>query len=179
ATTGPVLVGASGASGSFSVTDQATAENKILLIGRNLADLSGESITNGSGPSAGTLTIAGGGRITTTGGLDSDVPDAIGAGTNAFGNGVGTGAGSQWSIAQNFAIGIAGGTGSLTIEQGGTVDVVGFIGVGVGIDPQLGGFGTLSVLDGGSLNVNVGGFVGAGNATGIATVSGVGSTWSI
>ena len=135
-TTGPVLVGASGADGSFSVTDQATAENKIFLVGVNLADLSGQPITNGSGPSTGALTIADGAKITSTGGLDSDVPDAIGAGTDAIGNAIVTGAGSQWSIAQNLAIGIAGGTGNLTIENGGAVGTVGFLGVGVGIDPS-------------------------------------------
>ena len=53
------------------------------------------------------------------------------------------------------------------------------VGVGVGIDQYLGGIGALNVLNGGTLNTNVGGFIGAGDATGIATVSGAGSTWII
>ena len=64
--------------------------------------------------------------ITSTGRLDFDVPDGIGGGTGAIGNAVVTGAGSQWSIAQNLAIGIVGGTGNLTIENGGAVAVGGF-----------------------------------------------------
>ena len=60
----------------------------------------------------------------------------------AVGTAVVTDSGSQWAAAQNLAVGFAGGTGTLTVENGGAVTVGGLLGVGIGIDPFLGGSGT-------------------------------------
>ena len=132
-------------------------------------------------PGIGILTIANGARVTSTGGLNanSGLPDSIGLGAGAVGTAVVTDSGSQWAAAQNLAIGFAGGTGTLTVENGGAVTVDGLLGVGIGIDPFLGGSGTLNVLSGGTVTTNLGGIIGGGDATGIATVSGTGSTWTI
>ena len=129
-------------------------------------------------PGTGMLTIADGGKVTTTGG-NPEVPDGIGGGAGSIGNAVVTGAGSQLTVAHNFGVGIVGGTGTLTVENGGAVAIDGITGVGLGIDQFLGGSGALNVLSGGTVTTNVSAFLGAGEATGIATVSGAGSTWSI
>ena len=78
-----------------------------------------------------------------------------------------------------MVVGFAGGTGTLTVENGGSLAVAAHLGVGLGIDQFLGGTGTLNVLNGGAVTTNLGGIVGGGDATGIATVSDTGSTWTI
>ena len=57
----------------------------------------------------------------------------------------------------------------------GAVNIAGIFGAGIGIDPYFGGGGTLNVMSGGTLVAQAGGIIGAGEATGTATVSGVGS----
>ena len=54
------------------------------------------------------MTIADGGKVTTTGGTP-EVPDGIGGGAGSIGNAVVTGAGSQLTVAHNFGVGIVGG----------------------------------------------------------------------
>ena len=137
-------------------------------------------------PGTGTLTIADGGTMTSTGGINSGLPDAIGLGAGSLGTAIVTGTNSQWMAAQNAVIGFAGGTGTLTVENRGAVNVAGIFGVGVGIGPYLRSTGTLNVLSGGTLVSNsgglggdIGGVVGGGDSTGIATVSGAGSAWII
>lgn len=137
-------------------------------------------------PGTGTLTIAAGGTMTSTGGVNSGLPDAIGLGAGSLGTAIVTGTNSQWTAAQNAVIGFAGGTGALTVENRGAVDVAGIFGVGVGIGPYLRSTGTLNVLSGGTLVSNsgrlggdIGSVVGGGDSTGLATVSGAGSAWIV
>jgi len=173
----PVLVGAAGATGSLTLDDHGTAGVANLLVGINLGEFTGQPIPNGSGPSTGALTVTDGAKLSSVGG--PDLPDGVGAGSGSLGTAVVTGAGSQWTAGQNLVVGFAGGTGTLTVENGGSLAVAAHLGVGLGIDQFLGGTGTLNVLNGGTVTTNLGGIIGGGAATGIATVSGTGSTWTI
>lgn len=124
----------------------------------------------------------------------------VGTGSGAEGHVTITGAGSQWTNAHSLFVGDAGGSGTLLIEDGGTVtNGYGVIGSGTGTgtngavvvtgknsrwsnlgDLNLGnsGRGTLTIEEGGSVITGRVGYVGYGaGASGAVTVLGQGSSW--
>jgi subtilase-type serine protease len=136
-------------------------------------------------PGNGTLTIAAGGVVTSTGGAGGTLfGDVIGPGAGSQGTVTVTGANSRWNAGGSLLVGFEGGNGALTIDNGGTVQVQGALGVGFGLS-ETGSTGTLNILSGGTLAT---GLVGAPDqlvgligslGTGTATVSGVGSSWTV
>ena len=141
--------------------------------------------TTAANSGTGTLTIAAGGVVTSTGGGGGfSLGDMIGLGTGSQGTVTVTGVNSRWDAGSNLFVGFERGNGALTIDNAGTVQVQGALGVGFGFS-ETGSTGTLNVLSGGTLATGlVGapdqtvGFIGSGG-TGTATVSGAGSTWIV
>jgi outer membrane autotransporter protein len=138
----------------------------------------------------GTLTIADGGKLISISSTNTGLPEAIGLGTGSIGTAVVTGAGSQWTAGQHLIAGYGGGNGTLTIENGGTVDVAGLVGAGIGVGSFTQSVGTINVLSGGALisnsgglgainGVNIGGVIGGADSTGAALVSGAGASWIV
>ncbi|HEY4074170.1 MAG TPA: autotransporter domain-containing protein [Herbaspirillum sp.] len=141
-------------------------------------------------PGIGTLTIADGAKMTSIGGTNGGLPDAIGMGQGSLGTALVTGAGSQWTAGQHLIAGYGGGNGTLTIENGGTVDVAGIMGAGIGVASFTQSAGAINVLNGGTLISNSGGFgaiggsnfggvVGGADSTGTVLVSDADSSWII
>ena len=146
----------------------------------------------------GSLTIANGGTVINNTAFTAN----IGPGPSSLGTVVVTGAGSTWTNSSDVVVGGLG-TGTLTVENGGTVNSgggsVGSFGSGTvtvtglgstwnvgptgGFDVGRGGTGTgtLVIANGGKVinttpaNANIGSFAGS---QGTVTVTGAGSTWS-
>ncbi|MET3648988.1 autotransporter domain-containing protein [Phyllobacterium ifriqiyense] len=149
------------------------------------------------------LVIGNGGRgnlFVEAGGTIDNGFGYVGTGIGAEGHVNVTGAGSQWTSAHSLFVGDAGGSGTLLIEDGGTVtNGYGVIGSGTGTgtngavivtgensrwsnlgDLNLGnsGRGTLTIEDGGSVITDRVGYVGYGaGAFGAVAVRGEGSSW--
>jgi fibronectin-binding autotransporter adhesin len=135
----------------------------------------------------GTLNIADGGKVTSSGGL-------IGLDDSGVGQVLVTGTGSSWENSGRINVGLFG-TGTLRIEDGATVSsndgVVGASGQGDVVVSGPGsswtnaqqlaigsfGIGTMRIEDGAIVTSNQG-FIGA-NADGSVVVTGAGSTWSV
>ena len=111
--TGAVLIGSSGATGSLTLDNGGTAGFGALFVGASLADFTGLTITNGSGPSIGTLTVTGGSRLTSSFFAD------VGVGRGATGTITVSGAGSALSSDGGALTGVLGGYGTLNILNGG------------------------------------------------------------
>jgi T5SS/PEP-CTERM-associated repeat protein/autotransporter-associated beta strand protein len=108
-----------------------------------------------------------------------------------------TGTGSQWNVGATLNVGDNAGTGTLNIQNGGTVSntsgYVGWFGTGtVTVDGagsswtnsgplhvgyRTGGNGTLNILNGGAVS-NTHSYVGFFSDTGTVTVDGAGSSWT-
>jgi len=145
-------VGAFG-TGTLNIQNGGTVTNTDGFIG-NIAGSTGTATVDGAGSTwtnssnlfvgntgAGTLAITNGGTVTNTDGF---------IGNNAGSTGTATvdGAGSTWTNSSDLYVGAFGGTGTLNIQNGGTVtNTIGFIGYDAG-------------------------------STGTATVDGAGSTWT-
>ena len=129
---GPPINGGIGAA-TISGPGSAWANNGGLFIG-GFVDPNNGTLYPGNGA----LVIADGGSLTSLGGPNSGVPDAIGLGAGSIGTAVVTDPRSQLTAGQNLAVGIAGGTGALTVQNNGAVNVAGIFGVGIGIDPYFG-----------------------------------------
>ena len=179
---GSAVVGANaGSSGTVTVTDAGS--NWTMAGPLSQLDIG----DNGSG----TLTVANGGTVD-----NSNASSSIGktAGTGAV---TVTGAGSLWTHINTLLVG-DGGTGTLTVEQGGAVsDINGMIGNSAGSTGTVTvtgtgsvltqaaqltvgnvGTGTLLISDGGQVT-NGDGFVGYDvTGTGTVTVTGTGSDWT-
>ena len=170
---GPPINGGIGAA-TISGPGSAWANNGGLFIG-GFVDPNNGTLYPGNGA----LVIADGGSLTSLGGPNSGVPDAIGLGAGSIGTAVVTDPRSQLTAGQNLAVGIAGGTGALTVQNNGAVNVAGIFGVGIGIDPYFGGTGTLNVMSGGTVSAGMGGIIGGGGAAGTVMVAGTGSALTV
>ena len=157
--TGAVLVGSSGANGSLTLDDRGTADFGALFVGSSLADFAGLPITNGSGPSTGTLTVTGGSQLTAAFFADA------GVGRGATGTVTVSGAGSGLSSDGGVLVGVLGGHGTLTVVDGGTLTT----------GPN-GPFPFSVIGGGGPSDMGMGPPINGG--IGIATISGPGSTWT-
>ena len=147
----------------------------------------------------GTLTIQNGGTVSNVG-----FAGDIGQNTGSTGAVTVTGVGSSWTTGSNGFSGLTVGdfgTGTLTIQNGGTVSnaadgliafnpgstgTVTVDGAGSswtissGLSVGAGGTGTLTIQNGGMVSSGAGGGIGtAPTATGTVTVTGAGSSWTI
>ena len=178
-----VTIGFIGSGGTGTATVSGAGSSWIVGGGLQIGGVfQGGSAAN---PGTGTLTIADGGVVTSTGGAGgSFVGDMIGPGAGSQGTVAVTGANSRWNVGNSLLVGFERGSGALTIDNAGTVQVQGALGVGFGFS-ETGSTGTLNVLSGGTLatglfgapDVTIG-FIGSGG-TGTATVSGAGSSWIV
>ena len=103
--TDAVLVGASGATGSLALSNHGSAGFGALFVGASLADFTGLTITNGAGPSIGTL------NLTTSSQLAASFFADAGVGLGAIGTISLSDAGSTLSSNGGVLIGVLGGTG--------------------------------------------------------------------
>ena len=189
---GSIYVGYGG-TGTMALTNGATATaTGGLSIGANgSVTISGTGSTlSGNAGVGGSLSIANGGTLNSSGStIDGGIASVSGAGTT-------------WNGGSNFWVGYNG-TGTLNITKGGVVNsgysYLGFYGGsngtvtvdGTGSTWNVSGYsfyvgdtgtGTLNITDGGTVNYTTpGGLVafGFGGGSGIATVDGVGSTWTV
>ena len=121
-------------------------------------------------------------------------------GNNAGNSGTATvdGAGSTWTNVSELTVGKSGGTGMLTIQNGGVVsDTTGWIALGFGssgtatvdgmgstwtnterLNVGAYGPGTLSIQNGGAVSNTIGGLGVQIGSSGTTTVDGTGSTWT-
>jgi len=117
------------------------------------------------GGGTGFLTIENGGTVSGFAGFLGNEPGGMGTVT--------VGSGSTWTLTQNVEVGrVAGTTGSLTIENGGTVNSAGFS-VGGGSGGRPGGTGTVIIETGGLLTSGSGTI--GNQSSGMVTVDG---TWT-
>ncbi|MFG1453793.1 autotransporter-associated beta strand repeat-containing protein [Xanthobacter sp. V2C-8] len=197
--TGSLTISAGGKvlSASSYVGSDADAPGTVLVTGTGSTwDLGSHDVSIGySG--AGTvssLTVADGGTVTSGSGY-------LGVYSNAIGIATVTGVGSSWNLGTStLYIGYDGGTGTLNIENGGTVTSGAAIVAETSSSPGTAnvngagstwnlGIGSLSVGASGTgvLTVSSGGtvlsgeaYIGEyGGASGAATVTGTGSTWNL
>ncbi|MFG1418080.1 autotransporter-associated beta strand repeat-containing protein, partial [Xanthobacter sp. V0B-10] len=197
--TGSLTISAGGKvlSASSYVGSDADAPGTVLVTGTGSTwDLGSHDVSIGySG--AGTvssLTVADGGTVTSGSGY-------LGVYSNAIGIATVTGAGSSWNLGTStLYIGYDGGTGTLNIENGGTVtsgaailaetssspgtaNVTGAgstwnLGIG-SLSVGASGTGVLTVSNGGTV-LSGESYIGEyGGASGAATVTGTGSTWNL
>lgn len=154
------------------------------------AGLFGYLIVGNSG--TGTLTVSNGGTVTTGG--------TAFIGENAGGVGIATvdGAGSSWTAGE-LRVGDSG-NGTLTISNGGAVtsddSAIGYYAGSTGVVTVTGagstwtngndlavgleGHGTLTIADGGAVHTTVDGYIGGEpGSTGVVTVDGAGSSWTV
>ncbi|GGA91021.1 autotransporter [Brucella endophytica] len=110
--------------------------------------------------------------INTGGTLQSNGYATLGELAGSEGTATVTGAGSNWTVGGNLAVGEYG-KGSLAISDKGSVNAGGWVSVGW----HAGGTGELAIENGGTLT-SVGGYIGSEGA-GKATVDGAGSSWTV
>jgi fibronectin-binding autotransporter adhesin len=183
-----VAIGTAGGSGMLTVEDSA-----IFNIAHDLV-VGGPPQGNPGTSGTGVLSVTLGGVINTTGNGD------IGALANYQGTVTVDGAGSRWQTTHLLIVG-DGGTGALTVSNGGVVGSAGSISIGNNAgssgtvivtgagshissssDMHVGvnGTGSLEILDGAFVS-NQEGSIGGGNGTsfgtGTVTVDGAGSRW--
>lgn len=162
----------------FSIFDYATGSGTLTITGEgSLLEVGSEF--NVAAKGTGTLIVADGGTLSTNYGMVGREGDPIG-GENfvpAMGSVTVTGAGSSWISEVGIVLGNAGGSGSLTIADGGVVETAAIqLGAG-GIDPAgeegyVQSVGTVTVTGAGSL-LDVDGTVGVGvfNGSGVLIVA--------
>jgi fibronectin-binding autotransporter adhesin len=184
ANAGSLLVGDSG-TGTLIIEDGgAVSAGDISYVGRDVGSqgtvtVSGQD-ANGNASTwtnssdlvigqfgTGSLTIMDGGVV-------SDATGYIGASGGRTGTATvtgigGNGAASSWNNSGDLNVG-DGGTGTLNVQAGGTVNVTGNLSVG------FDGTGTLNITNGGKVVSGLGA-IGNGAGSGAALVSGPGSTW--
>jgi fibronectin-binding autotransporter adhesin len=130
-----------------------------LFVGSSLADFTGLTITNGSGPSTGTLTVTGGSQLAAAFFADA------GVGQGATGTIAVSGADSSLRSDGGVLVGVPGGHGTLTVLDGGTLTT----------GPN-GPFPFSVIGGGGPSDMSMGPPINGG--VGVATISGPGSTWT-
>jgi T5SS/PEP-CTERM-associated repeat protein len=200
-------VGNSG-TGTLTIQGGGTVSNNIGFIGVNSGSTgtvtvtgAGSTWTNPFGllvgrTGTGTLTIQNGGAVSDSSGVAA-FGSSIATTVGSIGTVTVTGAGSTWTDVVHIIVG-DGGTGTLTIQNGGVVSS----GLSSSIGGGLGSTGTVTVTGAGStwntgdllagdngtgtLTIQNGGAVSSGNsvigrvgsAIGTVTVTGAGSTWT-
>ncbi len=182
--------------GTATVSLIIAGANGMTKEGVGTLVLSGDNTYTGDTiVSAGTLQISAHGSVSDTAGYVG-----FGAGSNA--TATVDGAGSTWANSESFSVGEHGGTGTLTIQNGGAVSVTDedeyvYIGNGTGASGTVtvdgdgstwtsselsvgfgGATGTLTIQNKGAVNDEYG-HIGEGTGSnGTVTVDGVGSTWA-
>ncbi len=201
--TGSLTIGSRGP-GTLTISDGGKVSNTSSTIGQGTIN-EGKVTVTGSGSEwqnssdmlvgqwgPAVLIVADGGKVSSSGTLSQ-----IGTNDGSHGDVTVTGTGSQWYNAVDLHVG-AGGTGTLTIENGGKVinDGKGVISegalnegevtvTGVGSEWENTGDlyvsnrnkGTLTIADGGKVSSNFGYISKEASSQGEVTVTGVGSVW--